>query len=150
MATFQQIRDAWDQFVWANEAIVEPVLPREYTQESEKETASLRYKGKINFWTYTVELATSLLMANRRSDEWTVTVSYFLEHSAQEDNYNTVLDKWETLYTLVKDELGLTWDNLIAGYNYQKDPVTVEQIEIDSRKVWRMRYKFIAFDTRAV
>lgn len=149
MATIDQIRTEWETTVWADSSIVEPVLPRAYTEESEKETAALRYQGRINFWTYTVELATQFMMANRRSDEWTVTVGYYLEHSANGDNYNLVLDKWESLYTLVRTNLGLTWGDLVGGYNHQTDPLTVEQVEIDNRKVWRFQYKFIGFDTRA-
>lgn len=150
MATIDQIRTEWDSTVWASSSILEPVFPYEFTEESEKETAALRYNGRINFWTYTIELATQFMMASRRSDEWTVTVSYYLEHSANGDNYNAVLDKWETLYTLVRTDLGLTWGNLVGGYNHQIEPLAVEQITIDSRKVWRFKYKFIGFDTRAV
>ena len=157
MSTSVQIRAAWAAGVWANTtitALTDKIHNFDVTQEadSQKQTDLLYYQTKVNCFTY--ESARSrkrlaIVGGTNAGVEYTHTmqVFYYLEKDpAQTDyNYNTCVDRLETVDGIVISGLGKTWTSTVDFYEMIRID-TPRLLKLDGRDVWRAGYTYQAQD----
>ena len=153
MSTSEQIRDAWEEYVWRNEDILQmttKIYSEDITQGSQPESARLRHRGRINFITY--------VATRRRLEEslggcitygHRVVVTYFIEKDPKGGKSDEVVDRLIEIDAIVRSQLGQSWQSEVDFYvlSAVEDPAL---IALDNKEVWRHQYVYEATDREAI
>lgn len=144
--TIQNVKDAWNSAIFEHgsiQALTTKIYDYDVLVESEKENSKLYFAQEINFCVYRVERSPMQYQITRgRHYDFNVTISYYKEYSAGADNQDSVSDFFETLDGLVTSELGISWDGVVTYMNPQKDPIKLENLELDKKTIWKGQVQY--------
>ena len=142
------IRTAWQTQIFAN-ATVQAWTPNYFsydvTKEFEKEVSLFLYSTEINFFVFLVNRFREEGKSGRASFTFPVIVKYHLEVDPEGLNYNRVLDRLESLDSLVISQLTRTWNSTVDFYRSQSDPISMSIDEIDGRSYWIGQVTYTGF-----
>ena len=150
MSTLATVRSAWLTNVWQNasvRALTDNIYAYNVTKESEKEVRKFFAEGAVNAIFYTVKKAQQLMLGNQVRQTFTVTISYYLDADPSSDNYNTLLDAFETIDSIVVSNLSSRWGATVDYYTTQTGPVDPSQQDLDGRPVWVGEYVYQGIKT---
>src|SRR5690606_14137076 len=109
------------------------------------------YNQEINFFTYLVmrtrrQLDVAGGTSNATRFIHTVQLFYYLEKDISDTdyNYNSVIDRLETVDGLVISQLGKTWNSTVNYYE-MTDARAPVLVEIDGKRVWRGQYTYAGY-----
>lgn len=148
MTTQAQVRSAWQISVFNNptiQAITPKIYPYDVTKQSTKEILKFRYNQEVNFITYIVKRSQQMMIMGQIAQAFEVELSYYKVADTDGVNFNSVLDFFESLDTIVISGLGQTWGGIIDYYQTQEQSIEIEQIDLEGEAIWLGRYKYIGF-----
>lgn len=147
MTTLAQIRSAWLANIW-NHATIQAITTKIYnydiTLDSTFEYSKLRYNQEFNAFVYIVTKYERLGFGGTKYDEFEVEVRYYRKADVEGNNFNTVLETFETLFGLVRTQLSHTWGGTVGAYRTQESAPTLSQVTLEGVPVWLGTYKFFA------
>jgi hypothetical protein len=142
------IRTAWEDNIFEH-ATVQAWTPNYFmydvTKEFEKEVSLFNHEGEINFFVCLVNRFREEGKSGRASFTYPVIVKYHLEVDPDGLNYNYVLDRLETLDSLVISQLTRTWDGTIDFYRSQSEPISITSETVDGRTYWIAQVTYTGF-----
>jgi hypothetical protein len=150
MTTLATVRSAWSDNVWANatvRAFTEQIHDFDPTQSLPIEDAQVQihnthYQTRVNCIIYLTSRTSEYLLSNQVRHLFPVLIRYYLEKDAKEDNYNTLLDRFEAIDGVVLSGLGVTWNSTVDYSSPQEGAVSVTTQVIDSRPCWVGEYTY--------
>lgn len=128
------------------QAISKKAYSYDITQESEYEVSKFYNDAerRINFFTYLVRRNEERLMSGQVRYSYEVMISYYREEDTEGENWTTIRDLFETLFDLVRSEMGQNWHGLVDFWQPDPAQATIEKTTLDSRPVWRGQDKYLA------
>jgi hypothetical protein len=150
MTTLASVRSAWSENVWANatvRAFTELIHDFDPTQSLPIQDAQVQihkvcYQTHVNCIVYLVSKTSEYLLSNQVRHSFPTLIRYYLEKDAKEDNYNTLLDRFEAIDSLVISGLGIRWQGAVDYSSPQEGAVSVTTQVIDSRPCWVGEYTY--------
>lgn len=148
MSTAAQVRAAWETAILEH-ATIQAITPRyflfEVTQNSEAETDRLFFGKELNYIQCIVTRSNEFQALGELQYTYTVDITYTRRFDVDGDNYLAVVDFFDTLFSLVRTELGDSWDSTVDYWRPQEGPAEITQIEFENEPAWRGAYRFTAF-----
>lgn len=133
------IRTAWEDKIFEHatvQAWTTNFFSYDVTKEFEKEVSLFLFATEINFFVFLVNRFREEGKSNRASFTYPVTIKYHLEVDPDGLNYNRVLDRLESLDSLVISQLTRTWNGTVDFYRSQSDPISMSIEQLDGRSYW--------------
>ena len=150
MSTSADIRDIWLEKVWRNAAVLaitEKIYSHSVIEGTAYDILKLTYQKRINFITYTVQKDSEPLIGGLMRYKYTVTVSYHLQASDQENGtFEDVEDALDAIDSVVIQSLGPTWQHKVDYYE-GAEAQGVDDVEIDERQCWVGSLVYTAYRT---
>lgn len=150
MSSSSDIRDAWKTAIFDHDTIqsyTHSIYNYDVTETSRKERAKFQHDSEINFITYLVRRerdTEQVANATKSLLNHIVEVAYYMRADTDGDNYNTLVDRMQTLDGLVVTELGTSWSSNIDFYRVETE--RPELLQLDGRDVWRQRHIYTGFE----
>jgi hypothetical protein len=141
------IETAWQTYVFSDSSILD-ITPNAYsyplTRQSEKEAEKFYSDTKINFFTYLVSVVISRQNSDTTLRTYSVNVTYCIEQDVDGTNWGLCRDAFETLYTVVHDALGPSWQNTVDFWRTPDVAAVIGPDLLDGRPIWKGEYTFTA------
>jgi hypothetical protein len=153
LSTSAQVQTAWESAIWQDATILEitdAIFPFDVTTESESETGRLYSGQELNYFQYTIRRSSQIVALGQIEHQFTVDVQYTRQSSPDGDNWQLVRDTFDTLFDLVRDELGASWTNTVDFWRPQEGAAEITQITLDETLAWRGAYRFTGFQTVSI
>lgn len=156
MSTTAQIRSAWDTKIWEHAtttALTTNIHSFDIASniKGTVERQAIRFAQQINFFQVLYALREAQLSELRAAAtagrfKHGVQVFYYLQKDATQTHYNenTLVDRLETIDSLVASSLGKSWNSTVSYYELTR-VIAPELIELDAVDVWRGGYEYTAF-----
>lgn len=155
MTTVSDIETAWNTAIWGH-ATITALTPRIFNREipdlSEEDVRDVSYQQEINFFEWLVKKSVRYPLVSRGVGEdqaFLVEIRYTREKDPHTDrtgtNYNSVRDAYETLLSLVKSELGNSWDSTVDFYTTQQEAIVINERVVGGVEVWSSVFRFQGF-----
>ena len=155
MNTSEDVRNAWQEKVWEHKdvkAMTSRVFLYDVSIDSAFDVANLyhatpgRYPS-INFFLCLVRRQHEPLIMGNTRYTFQVQVQYYLQQEESSSNtYNTLVDRLETVDSLVRTELTGNWDDAVDFYNGGV-PQDISVVTIDDKACWRGGFTYIGTKT---
>lgn len=146
MTTNAQVRTAWQTQVFANINAGANSFPYELWPETRRRRDAGVYNRKVDFWIYSVRHRINNLLMGGEEQHFEVEIVRTLENDTEATAYNLVIDDFNTtLYSLVKTNLGDTWQGTVDYWEPPIDAPKPIQTEYEERSVWEARVTYKGF-----
>jgi hypothetical protein len=145
MTTCATVQTAWTTKIFNHasiQAITTAIIYHPITQTSESEVDDLYFGAEVNVIEVLISRAIELVMTKEELTSYSVRVSYYKEQDPGSTNYADARAFFETLYPLVKSELGTTWNGTVDYWNINAESVDAEETTIDGRACWKVSATF--------
>jgi hypothetical protein len=155
MSTSKDVREAWSDKVWVHkdvQGMTSRVFLYDVSVDSAFNVAELYYGASgrmpsINFFLCLVRRQHEPLIMGNTRYTFQVQVQYYLQQEESSSNtYNTLVDRLETVDTLVRTELTGSWDNTVDFYN-GGTPQDISVVTIDDKACWRGGFTYLGTKT---
>ena len=155
MSTSEDVRNAWKDKVWEHksvQAMTSRVFLYDVSVDSTFDVGNLYHAtpGKyptINFFLCLVRRQHEPLIMGNTRYTFQVQVQYYLQQEESSSNtYNTLVDRLETVDSLVRAELTGNWDNTVDFYNGGV-PQDISVVTIDDKACWRGGFTYLGTKT---
>ena len=155
MNTSEDVRNAWKDKVWEHQsvqAMTSRVFLYDVSVDSTFDVGNLYHAtpGKyptINFFLCLVRRQHEPLIMGNTRYTFQVQVQYYLQQEESSSNtYNTLVDRLETVDSLVRAELTGNWDNTVDFYNGGV-PQDISVVTIDDKACWRGGFTYLGTKT---
>lgn len=155
MNTSEDVRSAWKDKVWEHksvQAMTSRVFLYDVSVDSTFDVGNLYHAtpGKyptINFFLCLVRRQHEPLIMGNTRYTFQVQVQYYLQQEESSSNtYNTLVDRLETVDSLVRAELTGNWDNTVDFYNGGV-PQDISVVTIDDKACWRGGFTYLGTKT---
>lgn len=155
MNTSEDVRNAWQDKVWEHKdvkAMTSRVFLYDVSIDSAFDVGNL-YHGTpgryptINFFLCLVRRQHEPLIMGNTRYTFQVQVQYYLQQEESSSNtYNTLVDRLETVDSLVRTELTGNWDDTVDFYNGGV-PQDISVVTIDDKACWRGGFTYLGTKT---
>lgn len=155
MNTSEDVRNAWKDKVWEHksiQAMTSRVFLYDVSVDSTFDVGNLYHgtPGKyptINFFLCLVRRQHEPLIMGNTRYTFQVQVQYYLQQEESSSNtYNTLVDRLETVDSLVRTELTGNWDDTVDFYNGGV-PQDISVVTIDDKACWRGGFTYLGTKT---
>ena len=139
------VRQAWKDFVFAN--INGGLNSFDYNLwvETRKKRATTLLNGKVDFWLYDVRHKVDLKMMGGEDRIFEVEVVRVKENELDNGVDLILIDDFnDTLYELVKTNLGDTWQGSVDFWSPPEEMTQVKKIEFGDRECFEARVIYTA------
>lgn len=152
MSTSAQIETAWTAAIW-NHATIQTITDKihkfEVTQDTEFEVSKLYQNQKVNFFEVLTGRAqdyneTAGTIGETVRYRYEVIINYYREIDTSGAAWTAVRDAMETLFNLVRTELGDSWSNTVETWRPDANISSIVSDTVSNKKVWKGTYRFFA------
>ena len=155
MSTSEDVRTAWQDKVLEHKdvkAMTSRTFLYDVSVDSAFDVASLYHQASgryptINFFLCLVRRQHEPLIMGNTRYTFQVQLQYYLQQEESSSNtYNTLVDRLETVDSLVRTELTGNWDDTVDFYNGGA-PQDISVVTIDDKACWRGGFTYIGTKT---
>lgn len=144
MTISADVREAWQQFVFDDPTVVEPVTFQDLRPTLiDADVVGLYYGRLINFIQCLVTSYEQIGITGTASTFVQVQLSYWKEGEENDQAYLDVIDGLERIRALVRASLGISWGGVVEYYQSQQSPPDIVLLQIAGRPVWRGREVYL-------
>ena len=139
MTALSAVRDAWDEVLLSS--AVQDYTTNLYnydiqptSNKSVANSALMMLKNELNFAQFVFSKDNEFLMCKELLETFDVIISYYKEIDLNGNNYHAVTDFFDTVFSVVRSEIGTTWSSTVDYYNLNK--LSLGSTELDGRACW--------------
>ena len=153
MSTSAQVQAAWETAIWENASVLtitDKIFSFDITTLSEREVSRLFFDSEVNYFQYTVRRSEEVKGTQQLEYQFIVDVQYTRKTDVDGDNWAAVRDAFETLISLVRSSLGVSWTQTVDFWRPQEGAVEISQIDFRNKPAHRGTYRFTGYQTVSI
>lgn len=151
MTTSADIEDAWAD-VWDHAdilALTDKIHLYQITLESETEIAKLYSGTEVNFFEVLTartqqSMQTATTLGETVNYKFLVEINYYRELDTDGTNFRAIRDAYETIFDLVKSELGNDWSNTVDLWHPDEGYPSITETTLNNKKCWKGTHRYFA------
>lgn len=139
MTALSAVRTAWSNVL--ENATVQGYTANQYTyniagttNESISNTGLFYAASQLNFVQYEFIKNQNFAQTKEKNEIFNVIISYYREIDIDGDNFRSITDFFDSLFDVVRSEIGYSWNSTIDFYEVGDVSMTTDQL--DNRACW--------------